>query len=185
MARSGPKKSAIPVHFAAFDLLYMNGKSVMDEPLYKRIKLLHEIVVPSNVISVVPSYGDGENLFSQVKTMGLEGIVSKRRESKYRMDFRSPDWLKIKNYLYETVSIGAIRKGDFGWSLIKNQKYVGLTEFVPPQARKAFSGISEQLVTGEDKHWIYLDPKLSYLVKFQCWTKKGLMRSPSFVEFVL
>lgn len=117
--------------------------------------------------------------------MGLEGIVSKRSESKYRMDFRSSDWLKIKNYLYETVSIAAIRKGDFGWSLIKDQKYVGLTEFVPPEARKAFSGIYEQLVTGKDKHWIYLDPMLSCLVKFQCWTRKELMRSPSFVEFVL
>lgn len=184
MTHSSEKQNALPVHFAAFDVLYVDDNSVMNMPLQKRLELLKELVVPSDVLSVVPSYEDGRTLLSQVKAMGLEGIVSKKRNSKYRMDFRSPDWLKVKNYLYETVSIAAIRKGDFGWSLIKDQKYVGIMEFVTPNARKAFAGIYEQLVTGEDNNWIYLDPKLSCRVKFQCWTRKGLMRSPSFVEFV-
>ena len=185
MARGKQKQNMTPVHFAAFDVLYADGRSVTNMPLYKRLDLLNDLVAPSNVISVVPSFDDGKQLFSQVKAMGLEGIVSKKRESKYRIDSRSYDWLKVKNYLYETVSIAALKKGEFAWSLVKDGKYVGITEFVPPVARKAFLGVYKQLMIGEDRNWIFLNPKLSCRVKFQCWTRNGLMRSPSFLEFIL
>jgi len=40
--------------------------------------------------------GDGETVFRQACKLGLEGIVSKRKDSAYRSG-RSPDWLKMKN----------------------------------------------------------------------------------------
>jgi bifunctional non-homologous end joining protein LigD len=40
--------------------------------------------------------GDGETVFAHACNLGLEGIVSKRKDSAYRSG-RSPDWLKMKN----------------------------------------------------------------------------------------
>jgi bifunctional non-homologous end joining protein LigD len=40
--------------------------------------------------------GDGPTVFAHACKMGLEGIVSKRKDSPYRSG-RSPDWLKMKN----------------------------------------------------------------------------------------
>lgn len=97
---------------------------------------------------------------------------------------RSNNWLKTKAWSYEEVEISAIRKDRFGWSLSLHGKYVGVTEYVPPKERKAFYPIAQQLKTHEDDHWIYLQPLKRCKVKFQCYSKKGLMRSPSFVAFV-
>ncbi len=48
------------------------------------------------VYGCLPSLSDGETVFRHACKMGLEGIVSKRKDSAYRFG-RSPDWLKMKN----------------------------------------------------------------------------------------
>lgn len=184
LTRKGSTKKGLPAIFMAFDILYLNGEDVTQRPLVERLKLLSEVVQPNEYISVVESFNDGESLFNATVNMDLEGIVSKRMDSPYRLDTRSADWLKVKNYQYDVVEIGGIRKGEFAWSILKNGRYVGTCEFVPPNERKAFYQIAKQIVQKEDNNWIYLEPLIKCKVKFQCWTKKGLMRSPSFVEFV-
>ena len=47
-------------------------------------------------------FDDGEAVFNHACRMGLEGIVSKRKDSPYRSG-RSPDWLKMKNPACEAV----------------------------------------------------------------------------------
>jgi DNA ligase 1 len=86
------------VHFAAFDVLMINGKSVIHLPLERRLELLHGLVRGSDLLSVVQSHDDGDALYESVKAAGLEGNVSKRRNSRYVLDYRSRDWLKLKNY---------------------------------------------------------------------------------------
>jgi DNA ligase 1 len=174
-----------PASFAAFDVLYLNDRKVTQLPLMDRIALLEKAVIPGDSISLVQSFEDGSALFDATVTMGLEGIVSKRKDSMYRLDTRSYDWLKVKNYQYEVVEIAGIRKGEFAWSLAKDGKYVGTCEFVPPNERKAFYSIAKQIVREEDKNWIHLEPLIKCKVKFQAWTRAGLMRTPSFMQFVL
>jgi len=174
----------MPVSFVAFDILYLNGQDLRKYRLTDRLEILKSVVVPSNMLSVCDSFSNGEQLFEATKRMDLEGIVSKHKDSTYQLDTRSHQWLKIKNYQYEVVEIGGMRKADFGWSLFKDGRYVGVTEFVPPNERKAFFKIAQQLVRGEDKNWVYLNPLFKCKVKFQAYTKQGLMRTPSFVEFV-
>lgn len=174
----------LPAHFVAYDILYLNDCDITKLPLEDRLSKLYDCAHLSKEISATESFNDGNDLFRSIAQMGLEGIVSKRKGSYYTLDHRSHDWLKVKNYQYETVAIGALRKKDFGWSLLNGDKYVGLMEFVPSDERKAFWEISKQLRKGEDKNWIYLEPLIKCKVKFQSYTKNGLMRSPSFVEFV-
>ncbi|MBP1934896.1 RNA ligase family protein [Ammoniphilus resinae] len=174
----------LPAAFIAFDILYLNGNGVTHLPLNERLQLLSDIAGPSDYLTVIDSYDDGDALFQAVVKLGLEGIVSKRKDSIYQLDTRSYSWLKIKNYQHEIVEIAGIRKGEFAWSITKGGKYIGTVEFVPPAARQAFHQISKQLIRKEDREWVYLDPLIRCKVRFQCWTKKGFMRSPSFVEFV-
>jgi DNA ligase 1 len=184
--QSSRLKNLQSVHFAAFDVLMINGKSVMHLPLDRRLELLHELVRSSDLLSVVQSHDDGEALYELVKAAGLEGIVSKRRNSRYLLDHRSKDWLKLKNYQFEEVAISGVRKNDFGWSLqFEDGRYAGICEFAPPEARAVFRHISKQLVQSENQNWLYLDPLIRCRVKYQCLTHSGLLRSPSFVEFIL
>ena len=87
-----------PAHFVAFDILNINGDSVMSRPLRERQALLSSVVGPSDVISVCQSFEDGQALFESTRQLEWEGIVSKRLESPYRPGVRSKDWVKAKHY---------------------------------------------------------------------------------------
>lgn len=174
----------LPSHFVAFDILYLNGRDLTKLPLNERLEILNSVISPSNEISICPSSNDGIGLFNRTQELGLEGIVSKDLDSPYLLDTRSHHWLKTKAYLYEIVSIYGIRKGEFGWSLSKDGQHLGIMEFVPIEARKKFYQVSDHIISKDTDKWRYVQPLIKCEVKFQCYTKTGLLRSPSFVRFV-
>lgn len=175
----------IPASFVAFDVLYSNGQSLMNQPLIDRFQLLKDMKIAHPHISVCDWHEDGQALFDATVKLGLEGIVSKKMDSMYTVDQRSHAWIKVKNYKYEVVKIGGIRKKEFAWSLIKDGRYVGTCEFVPPDERSAFWKIAQQIKVKEDDQWIWIELLIKAKGKFQSYTKKGLMRTPSFMEFIL
>jgi ATP-dependent DNA ligase len=61
-----------------------NGQSLLSVPLEKRLEMLQEIVRPSDSISVAKTYDNGAALFEGGKAQGLEGIVTKTKNSRYR-----------------------------------------------------------------------------------------------------
>lgn len=101
----------IPVSFFAFDLVYLDGKSLVPMPLRERKRLLDELVVPSEVVQVT-TYVEGEGiaLAQATRAQRLEGIVAKKLASPYRPGKRTREWLKIKEVHDADVVIG-------GWSL--------------------------------------------------------------------
>jgi bifunctional non-homologous end joining protein LigD len=106
-------QKTIPVTYMAFDLLYLDGKSLLNEPVEKRKDLLAEIVVPSDFVQV-SSYieGEGEALFEAACEQNLEGIVAKKLGSSYRPGKRSRDWLKIKTTHEADLVVGGWSKGE-------------------------------------------------------------------------
>ncbi|MBM7564307.1 DNA polymerase LigD [Paenibacillus sacheonensis] len=176
-----------PAHFALWDIIWLNSESFFKTSLLKRLECLQRVVIPSPVISVTPMHEDGERLFQKVKGLGLEGIVSKNPDSHYSLDSRPKNvWIKTKNYQYGEFKISGIRKSEFGWSLTKKGQHIGVIEFPPPsEVLKAFGAVAKQIVRGESKDWIYIEPVLTCKVKFQCYTKEGRLRHPSFESFVL
>ena len=88
-----------PLHFFIFDVLVLKGRDVTAEPLTKRRELLEEQVFPEvdEPIRYSPaldaSLGD---LIRSVKAQGLEGLVAKRRDSKYEPGERSGAWQKMR-----------------------------------------------------------------------------------------
>jgi bifunctional non-homologous end joining protein LigD len=79
-----------------FDLLFLDGSSLVGRPLRERRLLLEELVVASDRIQVSPvTTGDGVALFEAVSSQGFSGIVAKRQSSLYTPGGQSPDWLVI------------------------------------------------------------------------------------------
>jgi DNA ligase 1 len=127
--------------------------------------------------------GNGEQYFELIKQHELE-IVQKKANSKYQINKRSHDWLKVINYHYENVYISGLRKDEFGLLLkFEDGKYAGLMEFMPTPNRKEFYKQYGDFVVEENDKFVYLDPKLKLKVKYRNLTKKGLLRIPSFVEW--
>jgi bifunctional non-homologous end joining protein LigD len=88
--------------FAAFDVLWLNGKDIRDEPLLERKGRLSKLVRANaeRVLYVGHIFKLGRALFAEVCRRDLEGIVAKPAESPYRMIRGESPWLKIKNANY-------------------------------------------------------------------------------------
>jgi DNA ligase D-like protein (predicted ligase)/DNA ligase D-like protein (predicted 3'-phosphoesterase) len=96
-----------PVYCYIFDCLYLDGRSIMNEPLMKRKEWLKDSIRPETAYRVSEHVDDGESLFNAAKEHALEGIMSKRKDSKYLPDKRTDLWLKIKvRQTTECVIIG-------------------------------------------------------------------------------
>jgi DNA ligase D-like protein (predicted ligase) len=88
-----------PLHFFIFDLLVLKGTDVMAEPLTKRRELLEQHVFPKmgEPVRYSPLLDANlKDLIQSVKSQGLEGLVAKRRDSKYEPGERSGAWQKMR-----------------------------------------------------------------------------------------
>jgi len=174
-----------PVHFYAFDVLRIGREDVRSRPLIERKALLNEVMKNNAFFSRVISVdGVGKALFDVIKAHAMEGIVAKRKDSVY-VGRRSPNWLKVINYTYADVDISGYKRGDFGWLTQIDGKYTGVIELaVPPAYKAAFYNVVQPLVTGQDREYVYVHPRIKARVRFRNWTKRGLLRSPEFVAFI-
>ncbi|MGH2819704.1 MAG: non-homologous end-joining DNA ligase [Actinomycetota bacterium] len=106
---------ASPVCFIAFDLLYLDGRSLVAEPVEERKQRLDELVVPSSRLQVSTYVeGDGVALAEVARRRRLEGIVAKRLGSPYRPGRRTREWLKVKTVFEADVVVGGWSKGEGG-----------------------------------------------------------------------
>jgi bifunctional non-homologous end joining protein LigD len=91
------ERKAIPLAYMVFDLLHLDGSSLLDVPLEERKRLLRRVIRPHPLVRYAAHVvGEGEAFMRAAADRGLEGIVAKRRASRYEPGKRSPDWLKIK-----------------------------------------------------------------------------------------
>ena len=96
--RSGRKRRECVIVFQAFDLLYLDGVSVVDEGLLVRKRMLKEVLKKGarrRFCYTDHVLGRGGAFFEELERIGLEGMVAKRVTSVY-VSGKSRDWLKIK-----------------------------------------------------------------------------------------
>ncbi|MEJ8548136.1 RNA ligase family protein [Brevibacillus borstelensis] len=192
MARFQSKKSLLQVSYVVFDILHFDGSDLRSLPLLERKTILDQAIEDTPVISKIAHIdGRGEDLFDWVLERKMEGIVAKRKDSVYATGKRSDSWLKVINYAYADVFIGGWRKEEFGWLAYVPTKTgqlrpAGVIEFgVPPAHKQAFYDVAKELIAGEDREFVYVEPRIKARVKFRNWTKSGNLRSPVFVDFLL
>jgi bifunctional non-homologous end joining protein LigD len=88
---------SVPIWFVLFDILYLDARSLLNEPYAKRRELLEETTVAGALWRVTPAHvGEGDAMLDAARANGLEGIVAKRLDSPYEPGRRSPSWIKIK-----------------------------------------------------------------------------------------
>ncbi|MGZ5400715.1 MAG: non-homologous end-joining DNA ligase [Nocardioides sp.] len=99
----------IPATLMTFDLLRLDGDDLTGRPLAERRELLTGLGLATTKWQVPAAYDDGAMLWDATLQQGLEGVVSKRRSSRYRFDTRSKDWLKRAHRHRGTFVVGGWR----------------------------------------------------------------------------
>lgn len=192
-------RRSVPVSYMVFDILFLNGEWLTGVPYSKRLEILQSVIPASELIQVVFSHSDGQQLFDVVKERGMEGIVQKRADSPYRIGEKTGDWVKVKNYRDVIAIVGGFTVNDGGVvnSLLlglygENDEltYIGhcgtgklneadwrhITSFLTRtlQSQSPFSKIPERR-----KGALWVSPRMTVKVQFMEWTSGGTLRQPS------
>ena len=109
---------SVPVLYVIFDLLYLDGRSMMNRPLAERRVALEELTIAGASWQVSPAHvGDGASMLATAEKNKLEGIVAKEIDSTYAVGRRSPAWLKIKTVMRQEFVVGGYTTGNNGRDL--------------------------------------------------------------------
>lgn len=177
-----------PVIFICFDVIY-EGKDLTNLSLLERKDVLSNY--KDNDVFIKSTYviGDGTKLFNAIKKLDMEGIVAKKINSKYLVNERSDNWLKIENYKSgDFIILGYINKEEshvislvLGEHLNKKIVYVG--KVILGKKRNLADKIlkmkkSKAVVKIKDKDVIYIKPEIKCLIKYLERTENGLLRQP-------
>ena len=193
----------VPATFLVFDVLHLDGRSLVEEPYSERRRLLESLELAGPSWQTPPHFeGGGEAILAASKEQGLEGVLAKRLDSRYYPGKRSDYWLKIKNLRTQEVVIGGWkpgegrRKGAIGSLLLgvpgdDGLDYVGhvgtgftdamlreLEALLAPLARSdpPFATAIPR-PHAKDAHWV--EPRIVGEVAFGEWTKAGILRHPA------
>ncbi len=96
----------VPVSYVLFDLLELDGRSLLSEPYDVRRALLESSVPAGPGWFVAAAQADGQALLEAVAAQGLEGVIAKRRDSRYEPGRRSSAWVKVKVRLRQELVVG-------------------------------------------------------------------------------
>lgn len=112
-----------PATYVAFDIIYHKDHLVIERPLMERKELLNKLLRENNYISISRYIeNEGIALYEAAKSRKLEGIVAKKKESKYYFDKRTKDWVKCKVMASDDCIIcGYIRKANNMTSMVLGQ----------------------------------------------------------------
>jgi len=144
-ARVRQRSAETPVTYVAFDLLWLDGRSLCGQPYERRRELLEELPLDGDRWQVPRRHlGDGSRLFAAVRERGLEGIVAKRLESPYRPGRRSADWVKVQARRRQELVIGGWLPGEGGRRGRIGSLLVGYWDATPQEAERL--GRAQRLV---------------------------------------
>jgi bifunctional non-homologous end joining protein LigD len=191
--------SAEPVVYMIFDLLWLDGHSLLGESYENRRKLLGMLELGGSAWQV-PAYhvGNGAGLLEASRAQGLEGVVAKRLDSTYLPGRRSAGWLKVKNFRSAEVVVGGWKPGESGRTgrlgslamgvyVDGELRYVGnagsgfneaelkrVEGLLEPLARKSSPFVGPQPERGTR----FVEPKLVASVRYGDITRDGTLRHP-------
>ena len=184
-----------PACFTAFDILYYDDHQVMDLPLTERKELLQKAVQSENSRFAVSRYieKNGISFYNLAEQQELEGIVAKRKDSKYYLDRRTKDWIKIKylqdddfvimGYFPKENSMNSIILGQYRTNELIYKGHVTLGVGGEPFKKiraldKIHCPFLEIPKGNENAVWVV--PKLVCTVKYMMKTESGGLRQPVF-----
>jgi bifunctional non-homologous end joining protein LigD len=199
----------IPIQYLIFDLLYLDGESLIARPFEQRREKLDHLGLSGPAWQLSPAHvGEGRAVYQSAKKLELEGVVCKRLDSKYEPGRRAPTWRKIKIVPRQEFVVG-------GWTREKGTdanrigallvgyytrescgkhaklKYAGRVGTGIKQAEHLpLMRTLKQLATDEnpfagklprpEAEYHFVQPKLVVEVEFRGWTGSSILRQPAF-----
>ena len=199
------------VVYFAFDLLHVDGETLLERPLDERRARLPAVVRDSGLLLSETLDGSAADVMSAVRGLGLEGIVAKRRTSRYESGLRTGAWCKVKLDRQQEFVVGGYRPGPMGVdALVVGYHDVGGLRFAAkvragftPHLRRDVHATLQPLHSGtcpfvdlpslQATYWgggitaeqmvefQWLRPRVVSQVRFVEWTAEGHLRHAAFL----
>jgi bifunctional non-homologous end joining protein LigD len=201
-----------PAHLMAFDLLGFEGRDARDLPLARRKELLRQLVADVGVIRYVDHIEQrGADVFASVQELGLEGVVGKKADSRYRSG-RFSDWVKVRCERTDEFAVvgytppsGTSRIGFSGLHLAVRDRnrwiYAGkvgggfrdaelarIREALDRAPRAEYDFEAEAALDPSrwrrqaPKESVWVEPNQVVTVRYKEWQPPGRLRQPTFLR---
>jgi len=185
----------LPICFTVYDIIYFEEKQITDLTLLERKNILFENVNENGTIAIsrhIENYG--VSFFEIAKKQGLEGIVAKKKNSKYYSGKRTKEWIKMKalldddfivcGYYLKSNKVTSIILAQYSQDKLSYQSHVAL----------GVSGNDFKIISSKDKvsksyygdfpdfddDVVWIVPNLVCKVEFMERTPGGGLRQPVF-----
>jgi bifunctional non-homologous end joining protein LigD len=195
---------ATPVQLVLFDVLHLDGRSLLDAPYADRREILNGLGLTGPHWSVPPAFdGDGDALLAATKQQGLEGLVAKRRDARYLPGRRSDGWRKVKHVRRTSAVVAGWKPGEGGRAGLLGSLLLGvqgpdgleyaghvgtgftaatldlLTDLLGPLQRPD-PPFATAPTRADSKDAVWVEPLLVAEVDYTEWTRDGRLRHPSY-----
>lgn len=195
------EKTPGQLRYYVFDMLYLNGHSMLELPLTERKSLIPEILEDLHQTFYCDHVeGMGAAFFQKAIDEGMEGVIAKKADSTYSPGYRTENWLKIKavqsqeaiicgytdsekTNSFASLILGMFKGdklvyiGNCGTGFSSEEQKELLKKMKKIRVKK--SPFEEKInLKGRKANW--LKPELVCEIKFTEWTKSGSMRHPSY-----
>jgi bifunctional non-homologous end joining protein LigD len=191
-----------PVTYVIFDLLHLDGHSLLDAPYSERRAALLELGL-TGAAWQAPNHhvGDGAAMLAASRANGLEGIVAKRIDCPYEPGRRARHWIKVKNVRRADVVVGGWTPGEGGRATRLGALAIGfhdedgeltyagkvgsgftdaelsrVTRLLQPLERDSSPFSGRQPPRGTH----FVEPELVAVVEYRDMTNSGTLRAPTY-----
>ena len=193
-------EQSVPVAYFCFDLLHFAGIDLTRVPYADRRRYLSQCLLPSSLVQLVYASEDGQALREAALAAGFEGVVAKRKDSRYEPGKRSGAWLKVKptttadfvvgGYTQGKGSrepLGALLVGYWDKGKLHYASHVGSgfddasladAKARLAELRRSTCPFAARPELNAPTTWV--EPKLVAEVEFHSWTGDGALRAPVF-----
>jgi bifunctional non-homologous end joining protein LigD len=193
----------VPAAYFVFDVLHLDGTSVMPRPWTERRDVLEDLGIAGPCWATPPAFpGEGDVMVAASKERDLEGVVAKRMDLPYSPGQRSKQWIKIKNVARNEFVVGGWTSGEgrragtigslaLGVPVTGGLRYVGNvgTGFTDKELHRLESVLgptrTDENPFVENVQYIkkgttFVEPRLVTDVEYTEMTIEGILRHPSY-----
>jgi bifunctional non-homologous end joining protein LigD len=198
----------VPIMYMVFDLLWLDGRSLLRERYEVRRTRLAELQLTGSTWQCPPNeVGDGQATYEVSKQFEMEGVVAKRLDSIYEPGRRSRAWVKVKHTTQQEFVVGGWLPGERGRAGTVGSLLIGYYEGEGDARVLRYAARVGSGLRGHDLEYLdgvlaeharaaspfgagsppkgsrWIEPVLVVDVKFGNWTASGGVRAPVFVGY--
>ncbi|UBZ08680.1 DNA ligase D [Salegentibacter mishustinae] len=188
------------LRFYVFDMLFLNGHSMLDLPLLERKSLIPEVIEDLDMVQYCDHIeGMGTAFYKKAIDSGMEGVIAKKADATYSPGYRTEKWLKIKadnsrevlicgyttseGAVFGSLIMGAYEDeelkyiGNCGTGFSNDEQKALLKKF---KSRKRKTSPFSEKINLKGREPVWMRPDLVAEVKYSEITKTGKLRHPVF-----